>query len=812
MTKKPHVKLNTNKQIEPSVVLKFNYGYGEDDQEKNTDPDYFLMVESFRTDLNRWNKDIRVRKEERNPNLEIPYHIDYIRINFQSQYSLNAFFQSYYNYFGLEAIQVSDFGTTVLFAVVNDRFQDFLASVQGFIDKEGNHNAQATYSSNILFVRSFQLLTSNDILKTAPQPLVNFRLTKIALEEERKQVILEALRQYLETNQLRYSLNQETQNLEVENLSEEQLQDIVKNYDIVLHVTSSLATVVRPSQLNQVERSYGFEISNTDSQLPIVGVIDTGVSAKTPLTPLIIVDEELNLTSEPVIADEQDGGRGHGTAVAALVSLGKRPYTQNYKGRIMADAKILPIKTLSAANGYISQNSILDKLRLAKIRYPQLKIFTLTIGYHQHKTYNEEYSTYAYALDKFSYENDCLIFISSGNNEKAIMETNGYHIPYFNEERMNLCAPAESMNNVTVGAASHSLKDGDHVGIANGKEYPTIYSRKGHIAFHLFPNGTKANRLLFKPDFIECGGDYGYNDKGRLTDLGPSCLDLLSANPSESFYEHMGTSFSAPLAANVAIQIQKQYPKLKAASIKALLINSCDNKFIDLQGTPLNNVVGHGLLDETKAVFSNDNRLTIVVEDTIHSGILKVIPVNFPDYLTKRDLGKKNGILLITATLSFQFKPILENQHGYCPLHMAFGFFRNQSGTDILKTEEEIRSKIKKGGKMWSQNGRDVSKPIPYTNIQKISFPVNVSELMNERSIFKLAVHCRVHPQLRPGQEDDYLKDNPFSIAITIEEALKENKLTGDLYDEMMAVNETIAIAEGLGFGEAGTAEAEAEG
>ncbi|MDX3916513.1 MULTISPECIES: S8 family peptidase [Olivibacter] len=806
MANKPHVKLNTNKQIEPPIVLKFNYGYGEDAREENADPNYFHMVETFRADLKRWNNDTSTRKRERNPDLKIPYHIDYIKIDFQSQYSLNEFFQSYYNYFGLEAVQVCNFGTTVLFAIISDRFQDFLASVQGFIYKESKQNSQASYSSNILFVRSFQLLTSDDILQASPEPLMNFRLTRITLEEEKKQTILAALKEYLTANQLLYSLDEATENLEVSNLNEHQLQEIVKNYDIIFQVTSSLATLVRPNQFNLVERSYGFEISNTNGdRLPLIGIIDTGVSAKTPLAPLVIADEDLNLTSEPVNADEQDGGRGHGTAVAALAALGKKPYAQSYKGRMVADAKILPIKTLSAAGGYISQNQVLEKLRLAKMRYPELKIFTLTIGYRQHKKYNEDYSTYAYALDQFSYENDCLIFISSGNNGDAIMKTNGYHIPYFDEECMNLCVPGESMNNVTVGAASYSLKNGAHHGISNGKEYPTIYSRKGHIAFHLLPNGAKVNRSLFKPDFIECGGDYGYDKNGRLTDVGPSCLDLLSANPTESFYEHMGTSFSAPLAANVAVQIQKQYPSLKAASIKALLVNSSSDKLIDLQSIFQHNVLGHGLLDEEKAVFSNENRLTIVVEETIDSGKLKVIPINFPAYLTQRDLGKKNGILLITATLCFQFKPVLENQQGYCPLHMAFGFFKNQSGTDILAKEKHIRSRIKVNRSMWSQNGRDVSKPIPYTNVQKISFPVNMDELVKEQSTFKLAVHCRVHPQLRPGQEDYYLRDNLFSIAITIEEMLKENKLTGDLYNDMIAANETIAISEAFGEAEVET-------
>lgn len=797
MAIKPHIKLDIINQQDPSVILHYNYGFGDNEKETNDSPDYAFMIENFRKNLSEWRYEKQQRISERNPDLNLQ-HIDFIKIIFQGQFALNDYFQIWYNDYGLEVVQVDDFGTSILFAVSDNNFSTFISGIQGFIDKESGQNTDALYPNNIKFVKSFQLLTTDRILnRIAAEELLNFRLADLNIEIGRREAVLNSLTEYLNQNNLIYNLDEDSSNLEIRGLTEAQLEELVKNFDVILQVTSALTTIVRPIEFNQNQKDYGFTINVTNQNVPIIGIIDSGVSSNTPLEPLIIVDEELNLTNTPVNEDNTDRGRGHGTAVAALAAMGKKPYINGYSQNLSYDAKILPIKITDETTSYISQYHVVQKLKLAKEKYPNLKIFTLSICYKKHKLYNEHNSSYAYALDKFAYENDCLIFICTGNNSEAALKNDTYNTLYFDNEETNLCTPAESMNNLTVGAASHSLKDGYHIGISISKEYPTLYSRKSHIAFELLKSKAKSNSSIFKPDLLECGGDYGFSDSGMITDIGDSCLELLSANSTESFYQGMGTSFAAPLAANVAVNIQRNYPSITAASIKALMVNSSCLKSIKLSpATLLNRTSGHGLLNELKAVFSDSNRITILIEDKIDADTVKIIPLNFPEYLIKNDLGKKNGILNITATLCFQFKPVFQQQNGYCPLHIAFGFFKNQTGDQIQLTEEKIRSKIKSSGKMWSQNGRYKSKPVPFSNVQKISFPVNVSELENETSTFKLAVQCAVHPQLLPGQKDNYVSDNPFSIVISVEETLKEENLTGNLYDEMVAVNKVIAIAD----------------
>lgn len=810
MATKPHVKLNTKEQNESPIKLKFNYGFGEEEEQEDEDPkNYYPMAQAFRMYLNRFQSDYQNRLEQRV--ISVPYHIEYIQILFQSQFIVSQFYSQWFNEFGLLGIHFSKFNNEILFAIADRvKFSTFINSVENFIKKETGDSQQLEYSAKVTYIKEFKLLSTADIIQfRRVGPLMNFRLVNdFPLDKLTFQSIYSSLEEYLKGNKIQYEFVEQSHNLEVVNASDDQIMVIVQNFDIVLNVTSSLATVVSPSKLNLPQRSYGFAISNPDDDLPLIGIIDTGISEETPLKTILIDDEGYNLTGSSVFEDAVN----HGTAIGALAALGKRAYMKGYRAAIESDAKLLSIKVMDANTGFLSQKAVLDLLIKAKKEYPSIKIFVLTICYEIHKRNNEDYSSYAYELDKFAHANDCLITICTANNDDAAATNTTYDLNYFFTEATNICTPAESMNNITIGAAADSLRSGSFEGISISKEFPTLYSRKSHIDLPALFSKNKVNKLYFKPDIIECGGDYEYSRSNSFIGSGQrASMEVLSANPAESFYTNIGTSFSAPLVANTAAQIQKLYPSIRAQSIKALIINAASTNLIRFQRpftALLTKTAGHGLANEIKSVFSNENSITFLLEDEIEPEQVRIFPINFPKYLIEDDLGKKNGILRITATLCFSFEPILNHQLAYCPIHMAFCFFKNQTGDEIQSTEEDIKSLLKNNLR-WSQSGRHVGKPIPYTNTQKISFPVNLQELINEKSTFKLAVNCRINPQLLPGTEKPYQKLHAFSIAISIEEKLKGDKLTGKLYNEMQLCNsiENITVVD---LEVEGTAEAEA--
>jgi hypothetical protein len=801
MAIKPHLKLNTKKQADKPEVLKFNYGFGKEEDNAQEQPNYFPMARSFRYYLTNFNSDLNNRIAERSKVIEVPDHIDYIRILFQSQFDLTSYFESWFKEFGLLGVNFSKFNHEILFAVIDrDLFKIFIQNIESFILKETGQADDAEYSGKIKYIKEFKLLSTADILQYRHHgALMNALLTNFPLDEKAEKEIRESLFAFLEKNGIKYRLLEETNHLELYDTTNQEIIEIAQNFDIVLSITSSLATVIKPSEFNLPERTYGFEIENSGDDLPIIGIIDTGISNQTPLAPIIINDNSFNITGSSSFEDNANGGSGHGTGVAALAALGRSAYHKSYKGKLKANAKLLSIKILDKDSGFLSEKDVLDLMRNAKAKYPEIKIFVLTTCYQANKGDNEDFSTYSYELDKFSYENDCLVFISTANNDDAAYNNSRYDLNYFFTEATNLCTPAESMNNIVVGAAADSLRNGPFEGISTSKEFPTLFTRKSHINLAaLFPKN-KINKSYFKPDIIECGGDY--EQSGKFIGVGSKAtMELLSAKNTESFYTQAGTSYSAPLAANIAAQIQKIYPSLTSQSIKALIINGASLNLIRFpkQFTSLlSKVAGHGFIEPQRSITSNDNSITLLIEDEITPEEVKIFPLNFPNYLTKTDFGKERGIIKITATLCFNFHPIMNHQLAYCPIHMAFRFAKNQSGAEILDSEKEIKSNLK-AGLSWTQSARHKQKPMPYTNTQKISFPINVGELISEKNTFKLAVNCRINPQLLAGMENRYKTAHQFSIAITIEENLKDEKLTGQLYSEMENVNilENIAVIE----------------
>lgn len=792
MTKNPHLKLNIKKQADPIVSHEFNYGGGNSDEEE--EKNYQPMAAAFQRSLKGYEIARQEREAQRNDELEVPAYIEYIEIHFQDQFEIKKYNKAWYDNYGLEYVKFTNFNKTGLFAVIDqEKFQYFFSQIESFIEREEKQDATIEFDNKITFIDEFKLLTTADIARfdeVGKIMLLDFFQFPLGTEMEGQ--IFESLLEYLNEREISYDFKGDSKILEVYDLDDQTAKEIADNFDIIYSITSALATRIGPGELNIPKREYGFTVTAM-SDLPVVGILDTGISNATPLNSIIIDDKNFNLTTESPFEDSAN----HGTAVAALAALGKKPYEVDFKGEIEADARLLSIKILSENQGFISIFGVLDLLGKAKVAYPEIKIFVLVTCFEQAKKLNESHSTYAYELDKYSHENDCLILICTGNNNKAADIYKDYQIEYFESEESFLCTPADSMNNLVVGAAADNLMNAAFFGISKGREWPALYSRSSYVDIekalkNVGKQFRKNNKNLFRPDVIAAGGDFENDKYGFIGQGEKATIDVLSSDPSESYRKRTGTSFSTPLVANLAARLQRNYPSLKSQTLKALVINGANNKLIKLENKEQEKLIpksaGHGLIDDEMSLYSNENAITIILEDSIKKKELKVYPLNFPEVYKNKDLGKKQGILEVTATLCFSFEPVKDIHGAYCPLQMAFSVFKNQSSEDILKTDREIQSKLK-SNLSWSQNNRYKSKPIPASNTQKISFLIDKENLEKEDSKLKLAIHCLVNDQLI---EDNKYKNSkhPFSIVVTIEESLKTGKERNKLYDEMVAINE----------------------
>lgn len=810
MAKRNHLRLLGDKQLKEVGAVKFNYGFpsSSDEDEEEITPNYTYMAESLRQSTVRYNSALIFKYENRNKEIEIPADIDYIELQFVDQFVIKDtsknrnYFDEYYKSFGLEAASFSNFGRTGLFAIIDQElFKSFLSNVKSFIDFGLGINPEATYSEYIVYIRTFKLLTSRDIVKFKFDDIgsiIQLELFELPLDYELQSKLTNSLIEYLDRIGVESIYNAESNKLEVHNASVDAIKTVANNFDIIQSITCSLSSVVSPSAFNVVSRDYGFTIANSDDILPLIGVIDTGISMQSPLQSITIQDDTFSLIGNPLIDIAGGHNRnGHGTAVAALAALGRMNHLNKFSGTVNTDAKLLSIKISETGSGYLSEENLIKLLYQAKGKYPNLNLFVLTTCYSKFKSTNEPFSNYTYELDKFSHRTNSLVVICTANNNACIDEITDYDLKYFNSPHTNLCTPADSLNNLVVGAAAENLNNDIFYGISKGREYPTLYTRKSHIALKSIYPKNKSNNNYFKPDVIECGGDVGYYNDSLLDWADDSAMVVLSARPEIGFTRDTGTSLSAPLVANLAAKLIKEYPTLHIQTIKALIINGASLNTIRFPKDVshlLKATAGNGFVDIEKTLFSEDKSPTLILEDTIKNGETKLYPITFPDYLINEAIGRVNSIIKITGTICFSFEPIKNNQLSYNPVHLAFGFFKNHT-VDQINSKKKDNDSTLRSNIGWSQSGRHVSKPIPYSNSQKMNFTIDLAHLISENKTLNLAVQCKLSEQIVGGIPEDYPSSFPFSLVIRFEENFKEN--TNRLYDELIAVN-NIEIIENI--------------
>lgn len=761
---------------------------------------YDRLTRQFQTSINNFNRDKRQREQNRNQELQVPAHIDCILIEFYDYFDTANFENRYIGDFGLSPISYYNYNKNVLFAIADvERFDFFIEELRKFIATR-DHSGEVTYNRNIKYISKFEFLSTARIIQYQQlQPLVTLKLIDNAdLYANVIRPITENLTGYLDSRQINYSRNTLNNTIELIGASAAQVTEIANNFDIIQSINSYLAGVIGPDPYNLQERSFGFTIANAAEDLPVIGIIDTGISNQTPLSAVLVNTNtsDFDATGTSVFADNVN----HGTGVAALAALGKSLYP-NHRGTFNAVAKLLSIKVLDRNRSPLKASKVIELIRKANADH-SVRLFVLTISYGDHKEYDSVISDYAYALDMLAHELDILIFISVGNNTDLL---DGPDYPHqFMNANSNICTPSESMNHISVGAIADNLEDGAHLGITPDRTFPAIYTRKFHLDLENEDlSRNRKNKHLFKPDIINSGGDF--DDRFDPSVYG---MKFISSQTGQFFDRNIGTSYAAPLSANLAARILKQYPSLNSQTVKALIINSSKRPrmgrvFNDIPDTTIRHIVGNGIPNDSSSVFSNDDQLTIALEDSIQPEQIKCFPLRLPNYLN--DLDTDRQVVEITATLCFKFRPIQNNQLAYCPIHITFGIGKNLpleeyetvgEGEDARTVSRGINNNTTANSMVhtWAQDYYYKAKPL--SNTQKISFKAYKDDLIDEDNTFKVTISSKHHKLLNVAQKADNNQENPFSLVITIKELPINGENTGRLYDEIRLINELPVVAE----------------
>ena len=251
---------------------------------------YTPHKDEFRRSRELFISELRARRSNRIAALNIPANVEYILLDFFNVFNSTDFETRYRRDFGIIPVKYFEYNTVGLFAISNQTlFDSFLHDVNTFINSADPDN-DYSYNHNIRYIKSFKLLTTPNIIQYSQ--LKNYVRLSLVDNVELFTAIISpietSLNEYLQQKDFEYNFDSFNNILEIVNIPEDELKIIIDNFDIIHTVNSPLSGRIAPTPFNLPERTYGFTISNHDEELPIIGIIDSGISNNTPLSPIII--------------------------------------------------------------------------------------------------------------------------------------------------------------------------------------------------------------------------------------------------------------------------------------------------------------------------------------------------------------------------------------------------------------------------------------------------------------------------------------------------------------------------------------------
>ena len=779
-----------------------------DDEEMNFVRDYRHQRETFRECHRVFHQKISQRHERRDDHLQVA-HFDYVVI-----YSFRILNLSQLAEWGLSLVKRTDWGLALTAQIVNeDRFNHFMDSIMEYAQDDNIINVVPARFTPLTLINKFYLLSSDRIIKVQENH-VNTTIQLTRLDTREKRTIYLNLLSLVGEENIKI-ISEELQLYEVDFGTPGRMRYAVDNLDIIQKIQSFSNWHVGPSKFKVVRFIGTLDIDMANiGELPVIGLIDTGVRDVPAINDLIVDRVKLD--------DNWNVRCGHGTNVASLILFGR----QRLDGHLIPQARIYSIQVMENDSGRISINALKQKIIEGIQRY-HIKVFNISLSDSVCKAINEGYSDYAKVLDEIAYLYDVLFVTATGNME---WEPNEY-VPFpFSHyapndpgltQMTNIGSPAENINGITVGAVGTMTTN-----------LPAIYTRKSHLDYTIPINDAYAemcmvNLNLMKPDVLSDGGDDTRKEE---------MIDVIEGNNLEFIRKSVGTSLAAPLISNLCARIIRNYPSLSVTAIKCLIINSAVptglsqlpeiNQISAARNTAMAGnprvkryhhmtpaklcrmIEGYGVVtdNDVDAVASDDNIVTFVGEEQISNDEIRCVNLKLPEQLTATGTMRSKKLHL-SVTLCFMAQTVSGYDIiNYNPYHISFRILRGNEDIEQVaesvsyyRDESELRKQIKKAS-LHIKNSLDSwsDDPLPsylrklFSNTQHKRFYLNYSDIVNTEGIITLAFRCVTKPNYN---------DVPISFSYSIKFELADKELkTNDfnLYEELRGINHLEVVDEAV--------------
>ena len=377
------------------------------------------------------------------------------------------------------------------------------------------------------------------------------------------------------------------------------------------------------------QREWGKELMERvkisgDDESPYVCLLDSGLNYDHPLLESAIEQRDCFVVNPTwSLADEC----GHGTNMAGLSIYGDMVDVLNSSDYLTVNHKLESVKLLrhSGDNEGEPLGAITsDGVSLPEIEnYARKRVFSMALASTDGRDRGKP-SSWSSTLDSLACDylgdnqNPRLFTICAGNTGDDLTELLEY--PIYNEVQ-DIHDPGQAWNALTIGAYTEKIN------IVESTDYETL-APLGGLSPYSTTSVMWANSMPIKPEVVFEGGNVGYD---RYSCAGLPSLKLLSLNSdfnARYFSTSEATSAANALGAKFAASLMAQYRDYWPETIRALMVHSAywtDGMFAQVNQEKtlrqklkrLVRLVGYGVPNLERAMWSVNNSLSLVVQDKI---------------------------------------------------------------------------------------------------------------------------------------------------------------------------------------------------
>jgi serine protease AprX len=429
-------------------------------------------------------------------------------------------------------------------------------------------------------------------------------------------------------------------------------------------------TFAQPQAANQVF----FPMPTAD--LPTVAVFDAGVSSNVPALAPWIVGKDIY-----VLPPETQ--QFHGTMVASLIA-GARALNNDHDWLPEFGSLIYDVQGLEETPQGGRMSDIVERIESAVAKRPDIKIWNLSLGGGECD--DQLYSELAIVLDRLSDDYQILFVISAGNYTDTPRRI--WPGPQSLSDRIS--CPSEAVRALTIASLNHMTAPGELGSVGE----PAPYSRRG-------PGPTFSP----KPDVTHAGG--GVHAPWTA---GATSINAIYSN--NTIGGAFGTSFSAPIASNIAAHTWRaleNHPVLNPDPqlVKALIIHAA--QLVSPDYSPQERrYYGSGRPEGVlETLYDCDDSFTLVFSASLVPGAIRWRKEPYPIPQSLRNEGKFRGEVIITAAYAAPLDADFGSEYVRANVDVSFGVLDGDriTGKVPMKSEKGYsgyeEKQIEFGGK-WA--------------------------------------------------------------------------------------------------------------